>query len=128
MFHIVLASTICGHSLCRKRVELPERYCEEHKGHNHKQYNKQVRSSKFNKKYQDFYNSTPWRKARQDKLNKQPWCEVCLAMDIYTQADMVHHKVELKDDWERRLDVDNLESICYPCHNRTEHKHSHGRK
>ncbi|MGP9043354.1 HNH endonuclease [Cytobacillus kochii] len=29
--------------------------------------------------------------------------------------------MEVKEDWNRRLDIDNLESVCHVCHNR-EHK------
>lgn len=31
---------------------------------------------------------------------------------------MVHHIVELLDDWDKALDMDNLESLCNPCHNK----------
>ncbi|WP_343256587.1 HNH endonuclease [Mammaliicoccus vitulinus] len=36
---------------------------------------------------------------------------------------MVHHIVELKDDWKQRLNTNNLVTICTACHNHLDHKH-----
>lgn len=118
--------TTCKHTLCRNKVALPERYCPEHKGTGDKLYNKHVRHNDFNKKYDDFYHSTQWRTTRKLKLMVQPLCEVCLAQGRMTHADMVHHKEELRspNGWEKRLSMDNLESICYECHNKEEHRYS----
>lgn len=118
---------ICASPTCRNRVELPATYCEEHRGYSDKQYNKHVRTNNFNKKYDDFYHSTQWRKTRKVKLMEQPLCEVCLAQGRMTKADMVHHhKYELREPggWEHRLSLDNLQSICYTCHNGIHHEYS----
>ncbi|MCO5469186.1 HNH endonuclease [Enterococcus faecium] len=40
---------------------------------------------------------------------------------------MVHHKTEVKEDWDKRLDYDTLESICQSCHNK-EHKKAYNLK
>lgn len=117
----------CAVASCRNYVTLPERYCDAHKGHNNSQYNKHVRYNDDNKKYSNFYHSTQWRNARKAKLMEQPLCEVCLAQGKYTKADMVHHhKYELRDPkgWENRLSLDNLQSICYNCHNGIHHEYS----
>lgn len=118
---------ICAVPTCRNRVELPATHCEQHSGYNDKQYNKYVRTNDFNKKYNDFYHSTQWTKSRKAKLMEQPLCEVCLAQGRMTKADMVHHhKYELREPggWEHRLSSDNLQSICYPCHNGIHHEYS----
>ena len=117
---------ICAEPTCRARVDIPERYCEEHRGHSDKQYNKHVRTNDFNKKYDDFYHSSQWRKTRKAKLMEQPLCEVCLAQGKYTNADLVHHIIELRspNGWQHRLDLNNLESICYECHNKEDHSYS----
>lgn len=116
----------CQHPMCRVKVELPSRYCTEHMGYHDKEYNKHVRTNDFNRKYDEFYHSTPWLKQRRHKLMVQPLCEVCLRSGRMTTADMVHHKEELRspNGWEKRLDLDNLESICYTCHNKEEHRYS----
>lgn len=117
---------ICASPMCRQRVELPNKYCEQHKGQSDKQYNKHVRTNDFNKKYNDFYHSTQWTKTRKAKLMQSPLCEVCAKQGTMTIADMVHHIIELRspNGWEHRLDMNNLESICYSCHNKEEHRYS----
>ena len=44
-----------------------------------------------------------------------------------TSGTIVHHKTEVKEDWDKRLDYDTLESICQSCHNK-EHKKAYNRK
>lgn len=120
----------CAVSSCRNKVELPARYCEAHQGHSNTQYNKHVRYNDSNKKYSEFYHSTQWRNVRKVKLMEQPLCEVCLAQGKYTNADMVHHKIELRspNGWKYRLEITNLESICYECHNKANHQYSNNRR
>ena len=108
----------CAVSICREYVELPDRYCEKHKGNADKTYNREVRYNKDNVRYARFYASSAWRKARRIKLAQQPLCEECLREGKITAATIVHHMIELKDDWNKRLDADNLESICQDCHNK----------
>lgn len=117
----------CAVASCRQYVELPQRYCSMHQGYDARAYNKHVRYNSENDKYSKFYHTTAWRKLRRYKLMLQPLCEVCLRNGTRTKADMVHHKVELRSPsgWEKRLELDNLESICYDCHNQQEHKYSH---
>lgn len=117
---------ICKQAMCRNRVNLPQQYCEQHQGHNDKQYNKHVRTNDFNRRYDEFYHSTQWRNTRKHKLMVQPLCEVCARQGRMTTADMVHHIIELRspNGWEKRLELDNLESICYECHNKEDHRYS----
>lgn len=117
---------ICAVPMCRNRVDIPARYCKEHAGYSDKQYNKHVRTNDFNKRYNDFYHSNGWRKVRKAKLLEQPLCEVCAREGRMTRADMIHHIIELRspNGWQHRLDMNNLESICYSCHNKEEHAYS----
>ncbi|WP_338321486.1 HNH endonuclease, partial [Bacillus anthracis] len=39
-------------------------------------------------------------------------CQSRLKQDCVVPAVMVHHIVELKQDWNKRLDLNNLESMC----------------
>ncbi|WP_377897049.1 HNH endonuclease [Gottfriedia sp. OAE603] len=32
--------------------------------------------------------------------------------------DVVHHIVEIKADWSKRLEKKNLKAMCHGCHNR----------
>lgn len=72
----------------------------------HMEYNRFRRD----KKAADFYVSQEWRKTRDNALKLYD------GIDIYAYyiqhrmiaADMVHHIVELEDDWTKRLDLMNL--------------------
>ena len=70
------------------------------------------------KPFQPFYNSANWKQIRLIKLSQQPLCEVCLKNDLINPADQVHHIISLseKEGWRKRLDIDNLQSICIRCH------------
>lgn len=116
----------CKVALCREYVKQPEVYCDKHKGNTANQYNKHVRTNPQNKRYADFYASSPWRRTRLYKLSINPMCEVCERNNVKTIASIVHHKDEIRTaiGWEKRLDIDNLESICQSCHNKEDHAHS----
>lgn len=67
-------------------------------------------------KYVRFYNSIEWRALSAKRLQDDQWgCAFC--GKIATEVD---HIVEIKTDegWERRLDYDNLRSLCHSCHDK----------
>lgn len=98
---------------CKAIVSLPHN-CRDTT--NDKMYNKTKRINN------DFYNSQPWRKKRELILNRDSGlCQECLRNGITTIGNIVHHIIELNDDWNLRLVDDNLEVICQRCHNK-QHK------
>lgn len=77
-----------------------------------------VRSDKLMK----FYKSKAWLTLRQEALKRDHYeCQSCKRKGKYRRAKNVHHIKEVKKHPELALDLDNLESICIPCHN-DEHK------
>lgn len=102
-----------------------ETYCDKHKykvqqkeSDRQKYYDKNIRY-KRDKKYADFYRSKPWEKVREVVLARDNGlCQECLKDKRVTLADTVHHIIELKDDWGKRLDLNNLISICSSCHSK----------
>lgn len=69
-----------------------------------------------------FYHSRKWKAARLHVLERDAYrCQVCKRAGRLTVADTVHHITPVKVDPSKRLDLDNLESICRACHN-AEHK------
>lgn len=86
---------------------------------NAKRYNTNTR---YNDKYMEFYHSKEWRNKRKQVLLRDKYlCQSCLRKGYVNpvkkgQRFYVHHIVELKDDWDRRLDLDNLETVCAKCH------------
>jgi 5-methylcytosine-specific restriction endonuclease McrA len=79
-----------------------------------------------------FYNSTPWRHKREAIKRRDNYeCQWCKAKGKLTVdrgelnrngrkkiALIVHHIEELEDQPDRRLDDDNLITICFECHER----------
>lgn len=45
-------------------------------------------------------------------------CQECKKKRLIEQANIVHHVIEVKEDWSKRLDIDNLVSVCHSCHNK----------
>jgi len=70
-------------------------------------------------KRRKFYASKEWLKIRQARLQKDHYlCQDCLGRDLITLAKAVHHEEELSKAPERALDITNLVSLCFACHNR----------
>lgn len=45
-------------------------------------------------------------------------CQMCLREDIVTDANIVHHIIYVDEDFNKALELDNLMSVCYGCHNK----------
>lgn len=69
-----------------------------------------------------FYGSARWRKLRASFLRANPFCARCLAAGRHVPAGIVHHVVERLDSPDLRLDWDNLEPLCSPCHTTTHNR------
>lgn len=69
-----------------------------------------------------FYKSKEWLKVRQLALERDNYeCQHCKVRGEVSKAECVHHIQHVKDKPELALDLDNLVSLCYACHN-LEHK------
>lgn len=74
---------------------------------------------KRNREAKRFYNSAAWQRCRGVVLIRDNYlCQKCLKQGKITTADMVHHIEDLQDAPEKALDLDNLVSLCNPCHNK----------
>lgn len=103
-----------------------ERYCGDHlvvEEAQARESNKQYDSKKRDKCSQEFYRSKAWKELRNLAFNRDKGlCQSCLKQEHYRTADVVHHIIEIKSDWEKRLELNNLESICHKCHNKVHKK------
>jgi len=82
--------------------------------------------SKRDRRAREFYVSPAWLAMRERILVRDHGlCQLCLREGRITPADTVHHIVELREDWSRRLDPDNLVAICAACHNRVHGNRKH---
>jgi 5-methylcytosine-specific restriction protein A len=60
-----------------------------------------------------------WKRTRLIALQRDNYlCQECLKVDRPTQAQEVHHLLGIDIRPDLRLDVDNLSSVCAPCHKR----------
>ncbi|KRM54807.1 phage-related terminase small subunit [Lacticaseibacillus sharpeae JCM 1186 = DSM 20505] len=65
-----------------------------------------------NGKYVAFYRSAQWLHLRQQILERDNGiCQRC-----GMEATLVDHVVPSEDDWDDRLNADNLQSLCKDCH------------
>ena len=66
-----------------------------------------------------FYLSKEWRRIRLKALRRDNFeCQECKRQGGFSKANTVHHIKHLKDRPDLALDLDNLESLCGPCHNK----------
>ena len=116
---ITIPKKKCDKVNCNNLINFNERYCNEHKELIN-QSNKDYDSIRYERDrlYVKFYNSKAWREVRHNTMLRNDFlCSTCLAEGKYTKAYVVDHIVELKDDWSKRLDSDNLEPLCHYHHN-----------
>lgn len=94
------------------------RYCEEHQtehSNQHRYYDKQVRDKQSN----SFYHSAAWKKARSIvKVRDNGLCVECMNDKRITIGVLVDHIIPIKEVWDKRLELDNLQLLCQSCHNK----------
>ena len=76
---------------------------------------------------QQFYNSREWAQCREAYIaSKQGLCQRCLARGEINPGEIVHHKQWLTreniNDPSVTLNWDNLELLCWSCHNKEHSK------
>lgn len=95
-----------------------DRYCENHKSENNRYNNERT-----DKEYVRFYSTKEWELVRLLALQRDNYlCVRCRAKGIIKLAEMVHHKIPIKVDYNKRTNLSNLESLCEACHNKVDHK------
>lgn len=109
---------ICANQLCRKpHQQRKSSYCAECVGERKAEANREY--NKRRAEHHSFYKSKAWRELRLIKLSMNPVCEVCWLHGRLSQHRLiVHHVIEVADDWGKRLELDNLQTVCGACHNR----------
>lgn len=106
--------TICNKFGCNNLTT--DSYCKEHihikqekEFKRHKEYNQQ-RDPLLVK----FYNSKEWRTLSKYTLMINHYlCKQC----ELTLADVADHIIPVEVDWDKRLDISNIQPLCHKCHN-----------
>lgn len=76
-------------------------------------------------KEQGFYQGVAWRRVRIQALERSHYlCQNCLRENRITPATEVHHILPLEEHPELALVLDNLEPLCWRCHEMTK---NHGK-
>ena len=100
----------------RKQVDFDSR-SEEYKNYNKTRWN-------YDKKLTRFYNSSAWRSTSKLVLLRDDYvCQMCGG-----EATMVDHIIPIKKDWNRRLDLDNLQASCKACNDAKANRENYGKK
>ena len=110
----------CARSGCNNLIDMGERYCSKHKQTNAER-NREYDRTQRNKEAKAFYNSTAWKKTRNAVLTRDNFIDVYLYVkeNRIVPATLVHHIVELREDWSKRCTMSNLISVSEETHERT---------
>ena len=118
------SDSVCAYPGCSRTTS--GRYCEVHSDTTKQKY-KDYDRERSDQQEVSFYNSKPWKDVRAAVLQRDFYlCQQCKRQGITTFGNIVHHIVELKDDWSLRLDMNNLETVCSACHNQEHTKTKKG--
>lgn len=75
-------------------------------------------------KSQGWYHKKAWRRCRLQALERDHYlCQRCLKRGIIKTATEVHHLLPLEVEPSLGLELSNLESLCWQCHEETKHQH-----
>ncbi|HEX3018537.1 MAG TPA: hypothetical protein VHP31_11895 [Caproicibacter sp.] len=103
----------CAYVGCRELIPITETYCEKHRN----SYNHEIRR-KIDRRYDDFYHSKEWEQTQSTAMQK--YHGLCVYSYIVehkiVKAGAVHHIIELREDWNRRVDLENLIPISAEIH------------
>ena len=111
----------CNRNGCNKLVPQGVRYCATHttdKTTENRQRNKEYDAHCRNQTAKAFYNSAEWQTARARALARDTGIDVYLYITEgrVVPATMVHHIIELREDYTKRCDIDNLISVSDTTH------------
>jgi 5-methylcytosine-specific restriction enzyme A len=98
-----------------------DRYCDAHtvEKQDRAEQNRYYDRYKRDKRSTSFYKSSEWEKVRTEALVRDKYlCQHCLKSKKVKRAEMVDHIVPVKVEWNKRLTLSNLQSLCNPCHNK----------
>lgn len=75
------------------------------------------------------YKTSRWRKLRLVIIARDfGLCQECKRRGVITKGNIVHHKIEARDDLALFWNGENLELVCTACHNKEHPERSGGTK
>lgn len=113
---------ICNKFGCNNLINLKDKYCDAHKNELEEQlkkWRKDYDIKRRNDRYRKFYKSNQWSIIRNYVLKRDNYlCRECIKAGKVTICSTVHHIIEIKSDFSKALDTDNLITLCHECHNK----------
>lgn len=111
----------CNRNGCNKLVLQGTRYCATHtmnRATENKERHKEYDAHRRDQTSKAFYNSGEWRAARARVLARDTGIDIFLYITTgeVVPADMVHHIIELSQDYSKRCSIDNLISVSSKTH------------
>lgn len=116
-----MAYKVCSKINCNKLISIDKRYCDKHEAEyedNKKIYLKRFDEQRKDSKEFKFYRTPEW-KLMVDVV-KTKYKKICLysyyKYNKIVEATDVHHIIELKDDYNKRLELSNLIPLSSASH------------
>ena len=107
----------CARCGCNTLIDISQRYCSKHTKTNAER-NREYDQTQRDQKAKTFYNSAEWKATRARVLARDTNIDIYLyiTQGRYIPATLVHHIVELREDYTKRCDLDNLISVSEETH------------
>lgn len=123
----------CSWHGCTKIINDGVSYCEYHQDKYDKEQKKRFKEYKLRReddKENSFYNSDSWKRLRASVTAMYFYIDI---LEYYStgriiQGENLHHIIEVKEDWARRLDIDNLIYLSSGNHRRVHAYYNKGIK
>lgn len=118
---------------CNSIIDVSQQYCDKCKKkvdairkERHKEYN----DNRTDDKEQAFYKSREWKVLRErlDVIYKGLCLYSYYIDDRIISRDVYHHIVPVKDNWDKRLDIDNIIPVTFKVHQKIHRLYESGQK
>lgn len=107
----------CAHVGCNRLIDITKVYCPIHSRTNAER-NAEYDKTQRDKKAKAYYNSAEWKAARARTLARDTGIDIYLYVTEgrVVPATMVHHIIELREDYTKRSSPSNLISVSEATH------------
>ena len=108
----------CRERGCPARVTSRDGYCDQHKKTNVTVERTRERDKRREQSpHRHLYNLAAWERLRRLKFSINPMCEgMVFGEACRNAATVVHHRKDHHGDTRLFFGLDNLQSLCKPCH------------